>query len=96
VTGRGWRRSGETKRLALLACLAFTAQARARDDLAQMMCKRMAVNVKKAKNRLAEIQDRQRSVTEQVIGTYRQVLQGLAPTGAAGSRRRPPPKCFLP
>ncbi|MDL4813167.1 Tn3 family transposase [Actinomadura opuntiae] len=76
--------SSEVKRLALLACLVYTAQARARDDLAQMMCKRMAVNVNKAKRRLAEIHDRQRAVTEQLIGTYRQVLQGLAPTGAAG------------
>jgi TnpA family transposase len=76
--------TSEAKRLALVACLAFVAQGRARDDLALMMCKRMAVNVRKARARLQEIHDRQRAVTEQLLATYRQVLDGLSPSGTAG------------
>jgi hypothetical protein len=76
--------TSEPKRLALLACLLHTAQARARDDLALMMCKRMAVTIRKAKARLEEIYQRQREVTEQLLSNYRQVLGGLSPSGAAG------------
>ena len=76
--------ASEPKRLALLACLLHTAQAQARDDLTLMMCKRMAVNVRKAKLRLEEIHQRQREVTERLLSNYRQVLGGLSPSGAAG------------
>ncbi|MDP4503216.1 hypothetical protein [Nonomuraea turcica] len=58
-----------------------TAQARARDDLAKMLCKRMAATAKKAKAKLEEIHQRQRQVVENLIGTYRGVLQGLVPGG---------------
>ncbi|MFI6802277.1 Tn3 family transposase [Streptosporangium canum] len=73
--------SVEAKRIALLVCLVYTAQARARDDLAAMLCKRMAATAKKAKARLEEIHQRQRQVVENLIGTYRGVLQGLVPGG---------------
>ena len=72
------------RRCAVLACLVHTARSRARDDLAQMLCKRMAVSVKKAKDQLEEFRRRQRSVMEQLIGAYQQVLHGLAPTGPVG------------
>lgn len=39
-------RYGEVKRMALVACLVHTARMRARDDLAEMLCKRVAANVK--------------------------------------------------
>ncbi|MGH2844195.1 MAG: DUF4158 domain-containing protein, partial [Solirubrobacteraceae bacterium] len=74
----------DAKRLALVACLVHTAQGQARDDLTLMMCKRMAVNVRKAKLRLEEIHQRQREVTEQLLSNYRQVLGGLSPSGATG------------
>ncbi len=73
--------SVEAKRVALLVCLVHTAQARARDDLAAMMCKRMAATAKKAKAKLEEIHQRQRQVVENLIGTYRSVLQGLVSGG---------------
>ncbi|MFI7611065.1 hypothetical protein ACIBP6_07580 [Nonomuraea terrae] len=38
----------QAKRVALLVCLAHTAQARAHDDLAEMLCKRMAATAKTA------------------------------------------------
>lgn len=67
------------KRLALVACLVHTARMRARDDLAEMLCKRVASNVKRAKTELEEIRHRQRAVNEHLIGTYRGVLEHLDP-----------------
>ncbi|MEV5322724.1 Tn3 family transposase [Nonomuraea sp. NPDC052634] len=75
------------KQVALLACLTHTARMRARDDLAEMLCKRMAAHVKRAKTELEEIRARQRATSERLIGTYRQVLERLDPgseTSAAG------------
>ncbi|MDP4505103.1 DUF4158 domain-containing protein [Nonomuraea sp. G32] len=71
----------DAKRVALLVCLVHTAQAQARDDLAEMLCKRMAATNKKAKAKLEEIHLRQRQVVESLILTYRGVLQGLVPGG---------------
>src|SRR5699024_6167643 len=78
------------KRLALVACLVHTARMRARDDLAQMLCKRVAVVTKKAKDELEEIRHRQRAVNEHLIGTYRGVLEHLDPdnTEAGGEAER--------
>ena len=58
-----------------------TARMRARDDLAEMLCKRVAANVKKAKAELEEIRLHQRAVSERLIGTYRTVLEHLDPDG---------------
>ncbi len=70
---------GPVKRLALVACLVHTARMRARDDLAEMLCKRVAANTKKAKDELEEIRNRQRAVSEHLISTYRNVLGHLDP-----------------
>lgn len=78
-------RYDRVKRVALLACLAHTAQARARDDLTQMLCKRMATSVKKAKAQLEEVRDRQRVLSERLIGNYRSVLEQLAPDTGPGA-----------
>jgi TnpA family transposase len=72
-------RYGDAKKLALVACLAHTARMRARDDLAEMLCKRVSSIVKKAKTELEEIRLRQRAVSEKLIGTYRTVLESLDP-----------------
>jgi TnpA family transposase len=71
------------KQVAMLACMVHTARARARDDLADMLCKRVAVIVKKAKAELEEIRLRQRAVTEKLIAGYKAVLEQLAPDGAS-------------
>src|SRR5215472_4850857 len=76
-------RYGDDKRLALVACLVHTARMQARDDLAEMLCKRVASIVKKAKTELEEIRLRQRAVSERLIGTYRTVLEHLDPDGEA-------------
>ncbi|GAA1452873.1 hypothetical protein [Nocardiopsis tropica] len=60
--------------------MVHTARMRVRDDLAEMLCKRVASNVKKAKTELEEIRHRQRAVNEHLIGTYRGVLEHLDPT----------------
>ncbi|KIH96362.1 hypothetical protein LP52_25465, partial [Streptomonospora alba] len=72
-------RYAPVKRLVLVACLVHTARMRARDDLAQMLCKRIAVITKKAKHELEEIRQRQQAVNEHLIGTYRGVLEHLDP-----------------
>src|SRR5271166_7160385 len=72
-------RYGDAKKLALVACLAHTARMRARDDLAEMLCKRVASILKKAKTELEEIRLGQRAVSEKLIGTYRTVLESLDP-----------------
>jgi hypothetical protein len=75
------------KQVALLACLTHTARMRTRDDLAEMLCKRMASHVERAKTELEEIRARQRATSERLIGSYRQVLKRLDPgseTSAAG------------
>jgi len=79
-------RYGDDKRLALVACLVHTARQQARDDLAEMLCKRVASIVKKAKTELEEIRLRQRAVSERLIGTYRTVLEHLDPGGEAVSQ----------
>ena len=69
-----------------MACLVHTARMRARDDLAEMLCKRVAAIVKKARAELEEIRLRQRAVSERLIGTYRTVLEHLDPDGETASQ----------
>ena len=82
-------RYGDAKKLALVACLAHTARMRARDDLAEMLCKRVSSIVKKAKTELEEIRLRQRAVSEKLIGTYRTVLESLDPDAEEPGGGRP-------
>jgi hypothetical protein len=77
------------KRLALVVCLVHTARMRARDDLAEMLCKRVAANLKRARAELEEIRLRQRAVSERLIGTYRTVLEHLDPGGEQAGGRAP-------
>lgn len=67
------------KRTALLACLVHTARRRARDDLAEMFCKRVATKLKNANDELEEIRKQQQALVERMIGTYRSVLERIAP-----------------
>jgi hypothetical protein len=67
------------KRTALLACMVHVARTRARDDLAEMFCKRMAQVTKLAKAELDEIRERQAEMSERLISTYRGVLACLDP-----------------
>ncbi|MDD0148553.1 hypothetical protein PSY31_22970, partial [Shigella flexneri] len=53
--------------------------ARARDDLAEMFCKRVASMTKNAKAHLEEIREQQRAITERLISNYRDILEALDP-----------------
>lgn len=77
------------KRTALLACLVHSARARARDDVAEMFCKRVAKMTKQARNKLDEIREAQRSITERLIANYREVLEALDPETATPGRDAP-------
>ena len=67
------------KRIALLACMVHVARTRARDDLAEMFCKRMAQVTKLAKAELDAIRERQAEMSERLITNYRGVLACLDP-----------------
>ena len=69
------------KRTALLACMVHASRTRARDDLAEMFCKRMASITKLAKGELDEIRERQAEMSERLISTYHGVLACLDPRG---------------
>ncbi|MGH3182000.1 MAG: Tn3 family transposase, partial [Streptosporangiaceae bacterium] len=62
------------KRIALIACLAHRARQRARDDLAAMFCKRVALKVRAAKTGLEEIHARQRALNEGLVTKFRTLL----------------------
>lgn len=76
----------EPKRTALLVCLVHVAQTRARDDLAEMFCKRMASITKRAKTELEEIRAREAEISDRLIGHYRDVLVHLDPRSTDGSK----------
>lgn len=79
---------GQVKRVVLLACLVHEARQRARDDLAEMLCKRVARNIKRAKAELEEIRLRQRALTESLVGNYRAVLEQLGPDGPTAAAQQ--------
>lgn len=70
-----------TKRVVLIACLLHRSCQDARDDLANMMCKRVAIKVKAAKTELAEIQSRQRELSESLVGKFKTLLRHLDADG---------------
>ena len=75
-------RYGDAKKLALVACLAHTARMQARDTWPRC-CASGRVDRQESEGRAEEIRLRQRAVTEQLIGTYRTVLENLDLDGEA-------------
>ena len=74
----------EPKRLALLACLVHQARIRARDDLAEMLCRRMATIHKRGRDALAEVRERQRAETERLWEVFGRVLAAAQEATTAG------------
>jgi len=68
------RKISETKRLALLVCLVHQARIRGRDELAEMVCRRMATIHKRGRDDLADIRDRQRNDTKRLWSVFGDVL----------------------
>lgn len=73
------------KRTALLACMVHEAQAKARDDLVEMFCKRVASITKRARNELDAIRVKEAEISDGLIDHYRAVLTHLDPRGPAAS-----------
>jgi len=67
------------KRTTLLACAVHVGRQRARDDLTEMFCKRIASITKRARAELEEIQKQQAEISERLIEHYRDVLMHLDP-----------------
>jgi hypothetical protein len=65
----------------VLAAMVHAAQEKARDDTAEMFCRRVATLTKRARVELEELKKQQQKVTEALIGNYRQVLEHLDPQG---------------
>jgi hypothetical protein len=63
--------------------MVHVARTQARDDLAEMFCKRMASITKRAKAELDEIRASQAEISERLIGHYRGVLACLDPRNPA-------------
>jgi hypothetical protein len=78
---------GDAKRIAILAAMVYAGQQRARDDTAEMFCRRVATLTKRARLELEELKKKQQKVTEALIVNYRQVLEHLDPLGPAAAQQ---------
>ncbi|MER6076394.1 Tn3 family transposase [Streptomyces sp. NPDC001817] len=67
----------EPRRTALLACTVAKARARVRDEFVVMLSKRMARHGKRAQEELADLEQRHKASTEQLLVAYRDVLTVL-------------------
>ncbi|MEV4249065.1 hypothetical protein AB0J63_37330 [Streptosporangium canum] len=70
------RKTGDAKRVTLPISLLHQQRIEARDEVVTMFCKRMAALHKKAKERLAELQEAHRAETERLVGVLGEVLAG--------------------
>lgn len=77
------------KRHALILALIHQMKLRARDDIGEMFCRRISTIHKVAREKLLDIQKRQRELSEELVATLDDVIDILAenledaPTGAA-------------
>ncbi|MGW2586591.1 hypothetical protein ACWCYZ_35715 [Streptomyces virginiae] len=67
----------EPRRTALLACVVAKARARVRDEFVVMLSKRMARHAKRAQEELADLEQRHKASTEQLLVSYKNVLTVL-------------------
>jgi TnpA family transposase len=63
------------KRPALLVCLLYQAQVKARDHLVELFLKRMQTIHNRAKQRLVELRERHLKQTEEMLGVLTQILE---------------------
>jgi hypothetical protein len=76
------------KRVALLAALVFTAQAKARDDTAEMFCRRVGTLTKRSRDELEALKQQHREITERLVVNYRSVLERIDPDGPDAAQER--------
>ncbi|MGW8357669.1 DUF4158 domain-containing protein [Streptomyces wedmorensis] len=67
----------EPWRTRMLACMVAKARARVRDEFVVMLSKRMARHAKRAQEELADLEQRHKASTEQLLATYKDVLTVL-------------------
>lgn len=79
---------GAAKRTALLAALVSAAQGKARDDVAEMFCRRVATLTKRARAELEALREAHRAITERLIVNYRAVLERIDPAGPVGAQHQ--------
>jgi hypothetical protein len=76
------------KQVALLAALVLTAQGRARDDTAEMFCRRVATLTRRSRNELEALKQQHREITERLVASCRSVLEHIDPDGPAAAKER--------
>lgn len=76
------------KRVGLLAALVFTAQAKARDDTAEMFCRRVATLTKRSRDELEALKQTHQEITERFVVNYRSVLERIDPKGPAAAQEQ--------
>ena len=74
---RIWLRQPVRERYTLLLCLIYRMRMRARDDAAEMFLKRMGKVHKQGRERLLEIQARQREKTENLVAALAGVIEAV-------------------
>jgi Domain of unknown function (DUF4158) len=74
------------KRVAVLAALVHSAQAKARDDVPEMFCRRVATLTKRSREELEAIKQKHREITERLVVNYRSVLERIDPDGPEGGK----------
>jgi hypothetical protein len=74
------------KRYTLLICLLYRMQLRTRDDVVDMFVKRMMKIHNRARERLLQIQARQRETAEHLISTLAGMLEVVGTDGSADER----------
>ena len=82
------RRSGEAKRLTLLASLIHVLRAAARDEVTDMFCKRMAIIHRKGKDRLEELREEHRAESERLLEVFGEVLAAAREASTPTASRR--------
>ena len=66
--------SDQSRRHSLLMCFLYQAQVHTRDELAQMLLKRMRRTTTAAKKRLQELHARHRELEEQMLAVFADVI----------------------
>jgi TnpA family transposase len=76
------------KRIGLVAALVLRAQTQARDDTAEMFCRRVATLTKRAREELEALKAAHEQITERLVAAYRSVLEQIDPAGQAAAREQ--------
>ena len=66
----------------------FTAQAKARDDTAEMFCRRVGTLTKRSRDELEALKQQHREITERLVLNYRSVLERIDPDGPDAAQER--------